>query len=127
MGMTSKLHGRFASLTAATLLLAVAAAGCSKESDSNQATAQSVASPAVAAGDVARGKQLFASAKCTSCHGANGVEGGVGPSLKGEKARKNYVQTIAQVRDPQPPMPKLYPDPLNDKDVQDIAAYVQTL
>jgi mono/diheme cytochrome c family protein len=126
--MTSILHGRFSSLTAAMLLLVLAAAGCAKGSDSsNQSAAQSVASPAVAAGDVGRGKQLFASAKCTSCHGANGVEGGVGPSLKGEKARKNYVQTIAQVRDPQPPMPKLYPEPLNDKDVQDIAAYVQTL
>jgi mono/diheme cytochrome c family protein len=126
MGMTSILHGRFASLTAATLLLALAAAGCAKESDRSQG-AQSVASPAVVAGDAARGKQLFASAKCTSCHGANGIEGGVGPTLKGEKARKDYVQTIAQIRDPQPPMPKLYPDPLNDKDVQDIAAYVQTL
>ncbi|MDB5094233.1 MAG: c-type cytochrome [Candidatus Eremiobacteraeota bacterium] len=126
--MTSILHGRFASLTAATLLLALVAAGCSKDGDqSAQTTAQSVASPAVAAGDAARGKQLFASAKCTSCHGANGIEGGVGPSLKGEKARKDYVQTIAQIRDPQPPMPKLYPDPLNDKDVRDIAAYVQTL
>jgi mono/diheme cytochrome c family protein len=126
--MTSILPGRFASLTAATLLLALAGAGCSKHSDqSSQATAQSVASPAVAAGDVARGKQLFASAKCIGCHGASGIEGGVGPSLKGEKARKNYVQTIAQIRDPQPPMPKLYPDPLSDKDVQDISAYVQTL
>jgi mono/diheme cytochrome c family protein len=126
--MTPILPGRFAYLTAAALVLALAAAGCSKDSDqSSQTTAQSVTSPAVTAGDAARGKRLFASAKCTSCHGANGVEGGVGPTLKGEKARKNYVQTIAQIRDPQPPMPKLYPDPLNDKDVQDIAAYVQTL
>ena len=125
MGMTSILARPFASLTAATLLLAFAAAGCSKGSDQS-ASAQSAASPA-AAGDVKRGRQLFASAKCTSCHGTNGVEGGVGPSLKGEKARKNYVETIAQIRDPQPPMPKLWPDPLSDKDVQDIAAYVQTL
>jgi mono/diheme cytochrome c family protein len=126
MGMTSILVRPFASLTAATLLLTLAAAGCSKGSDQST-TAQSVASPAAAVGDVARGKQLFTSAKCTSCHGTNGVEGGVGPTLKGEKARKNYVQTIAQIRDPQPPMPKLWPDPLSDKDVQDVAAYVQTL
>jgi mono/diheme cytochrome c family protein len=126
--MRSIHPGRFAFLTAATVLLALAVAGCSKEGDqSSQATAQAVASPAVAAGDVARGKQLFASASCTKCHGANGVEGGVGPTLKGEKARKNYVQSIAQIEDPQPPMPKLYPDPLSDKDVRDIAAYVQTL
>jgi mono/diheme cytochrome c family protein len=125
--MTSTLARPLASLTAATLLLVLAAAGCSKGSGQSTQTAQSVASPAAALGDVSRGKALFASAKCTSCHGTNGVEGGVGPSLKSEKARKNYVETIAQIRDPQPPMPKLYPDPLSDKDVQDIAAYVQTL
>jgi len=120
------LARRLVSLTAGTLLVALAAAGCAKGSDQSSQT-QTVASPAAAVGDVARGKQIFASAKCSSCHGANGVEGGVGPSLKGEKARKNYAQTIDQVQNPQPPMPKLWPDPLNDKDVQDVAAYVQTL
>ena len=72
------------------------------------------------------GKTIF-SANCATCHGATGTEGGVGPSLKNEKSRKNYAQTIAWIHNPTPPMPKLWPSPLNDKDVQDVAAYVQSL
>lgn len=77
-------------------------------------------------GDAAHGKQIFA-ANCASCHGATGTEGGVGPSLKGEKSRKNYQQAIAWIKNPQPPMPKLYPSPLSEKDVDDVAAFVETL
>ena len=61
---------------------------------------------------------------CARCHGA---EGGIGPALKNEKSRKNYAQTVAWIRDPQPPMPKLYPDTLGANDVADVAAYVQSL
>ncbi|HEY4439323.1 MAG TPA: cytochrome c [Candidatus Elarobacter sp.] len=117
------------------------ATGCSKSTDQSQSsttTTQGSASTTSAApsstsgaattalGDAAHGKQIF-STNCASCHGATGVEGGIGPSLKGEKAKKNYDQTIAWIHDPKPPMPKLWPSPLNDKDVQDVAAYVQTL
>jgi mono/diheme cytochrome c family protein len=77
-------------------------------------------------GDPAKGKQIF-TANCASCHGQTGTEGGVGPSLKNEKSRKNYQQAIAWIKDPQPPMPKLYPAPLNEKDVENVAAYVETL
>jgi mono/diheme cytochrome c family protein len=61
------------------------------------------------------------------CHGSTGVEGGVGPSLRGENKRKNYDATIAWIKNPQPPMPKLYPSPLSEKAVDDVAAYVQKL
>lgn len=76
-------------------------------------------------GDPAHGKALFA-ANCSACHGATG-EGGVGPKLQGEKSRKNFAAVVAQIKNPAPPMPKLYPSPLSDKDVNDLAAFVETL
>ncbi|MGH8362730.1 MAG: c-type cytochrome, partial [Gammaproteobacteria bacterium] len=72
-----------------------------------------------------RGQQIFA-ANCSVCHGAHG-EGGVGPSLQDEAARKNLDEVIAWIKDPKPPMPKLYPRPLSEADVQAVAAYVETL
>jgi mono/diheme cytochrome c family protein len=120
------------------------AAGCAKGSDqsSSSSTTTTTSSEAPAAapaastgaksaaggamGDAAHGKQIF-SANCSTCHGATGTEGGVGPSLKSEKSRKNYTQAIAWIKNPQPPMPKLYPSPLSEKDVDDVAAYVETL
>lgn len=116
------------------------AAGCSKGSDqsttsSTTTTTATTSAPAASAttgamtatpGDAAHGKSLFA-ANCATCHGATGTEGGVGPSLKNEKSRKNFEQAVAWIKNPQPPMPKLYPSPLSEKDVQDAAAYVESL
>lgn len=34
---------------------------------------------------------------------------------------------MAWIKNPTPPMPKLYPKPLNEADVQAVAAYVETL
>ncbi|MBV9104200.1 MAG: cytochrome c [Candidatus Eremiobacteraeota bacterium] len=112
----------------------LAAAGCSKNSSSQSSTSTTTAaSPgamsnmaAPAGGDAARGKQLFTQ-NCATCHGATGTEGGVGPSLRNEKSRKNMSQAIAWIKNPKPPMPKLYPSPLSEKDVTDLAAYVETL
>jgi mono/diheme cytochrome c family protein len=124
-------------------------AGCAKGSDqssSSTTTTTSASSEAPAAapaasgadaaataaasggamGDATHGKAIF-TANCSTCHGATGTEGGVGPSLKGEKSRKNYEQAIAWIKNPQPPMPKLYPSPLSEKDVDDVAAYVESL
>jgi alcohol dehydrogenase (cytochrome c) len=81
---------------------------------------------APAMGNATTGKQIF-SANCASCHGATGAEGGIGPSLKNETKRKNYAQIVAWIKNPAPPMPKLYPSPLSDKDVQNVAAYVATV
>lgn len=128
-------------LFAAAALAATLASGCSKGSDQSSttttttsepaaapATAQAAMAPAgsTAMGDPAHGKQIF-SANCATCHGPTGTEGGVGPSLKNEKSRKNYPATIAWIKNPTPPMPKLYPSPLSEKDVDDVAAFVQTL
>lgn len=77
-------------------------------------------------GNVAAGKKIF-QANCTACHGATGAEGGVGPSLKNETKRKNYAQIVAWIKNPQPPMPKLYPSPLSATDVNNVAAYVASI
>jgi mono/diheme cytochrome c family protein len=130
---------------AAGALAVLAVTGCSKGSDQSststtttttetspapasatEAAASSATGAATAMGDAGHGKQIF-STNCSSCHGATGHEGGVGPSLTNEKSKKNYQQTIAWIHNPQPPMPKLWPSPLNDKDVQDVATYVQSL
>jgi mono/diheme cytochrome c family protein len=123
---------------AATAIAALIAAGCTKGSDqssssSTTTTTTATAGPAattgtmtVTKGDPAHGKTIFG-ANCAQCHGANGESGGVGPSLKNEKSRKDYDKTIAWIKNPQPPMPKLFPQPLSEKDVDDVAAFVQTL
>lgn len=77
------------------------------------------------AGDVAHGKQIFA-ANCAVCHGPHG-EGSEGPSLRNESSRKNFVQVQAWIKKPAPPMPTLYPSPLNAQGVRDVAAFVETL
>ena len=78
------------------------------------------------AGSVQRGRALFVKT-CANCHGPTGVEGGMCPSLRGERRRKDLDATIVWIHYPQPPMPTLYPAPLTDAEVVDIASYVQTL
>jgi mono/diheme cytochrome c family protein len=126
---------------AAGTIAALIAAGCTKGSDQSstsststttttQSSAPAVSTAATAAasgqGDAAHGKSVFAT-NCAGCHGANGEGGGIGPTLKNEKSRKNFVQTIAQIKHPQKPMPQLYPGTLSEQDVNDVAAFVQTL
>jgi mono/diheme cytochrome c family protein len=119
-------------------MIALAISGCSK-GNSSSSQANSTSGPITdagsnglkstggtpAPGDPVHGKEIFA-ANCASCHGAN-AEGAVGPNLHGEKSRKDYLQTIAWIKNPDPPMAKLYPSPLSDSDVADVAAYVQSL
>jgi mono/diheme cytochrome c family protein len=77
-------------------------------------------------GNVANGAAIFET-NCSTCHGASGLEGGVGPSLRGESRRKDLDATIVWIHHPQPPMPKLYPSPLTAAEVVDVASYVQSL
>ena len=135
------MNARLALITAAFAGLIVA--GCAKGSDTattsttTTTTTDAAATMAPAAsggsmastamsGDAAHGKTIFA-ANCAQCHGAGGAKGGVGPSLLGEKKKKNSAATVAWIKNPQPPMPKLYPTPLSEKDVADVASYVQSL
>jgi alcohol dehydrogenase (cytochrome c) len=76
--------------------------------------------------DIGHGKAIYAQ-NCAACHGAGGVEGGVGPSLRNEKGRKTAAQVEAWIKNPVPPMPKLFPAPLSEADVADVTAFIDTL
>lgn len=88
------------------------------------------ASNAQSTGNAAAGKKIF-SANCSACHGATGAEGGVGPSLKGALKQpamtKDMAHVVAWIKNPTPPMPKLYPSPLTAADVNNVAAYVLSI
>jgi mono/diheme cytochrome c family protein len=89
-------------------------------------SASSASRPASStAGDPVHGHQVY-SANCAACHGAN-AQGGVGPALRGEKNRKDLAAAIAWIKNPKLPMPKLYPSVITEKDVEDVAAYVESL
>ena len=131
----------YRTLLALSALAVAFVAGCAKHGDGDASRASSSSEPQASAtsivlhgsspsglaqGDPDRGKFVF-SANCARCHGATGTEGGVGPSLRNENERKNYAAAVAWIKDPQPPMLKLYPAPLNETDVENVAAYVETL
>ncbi len=94
--------------------------------DADDSGLKPTAEPSSQMGDAKKGQTIFA-ANCSSCHGAAGAGGGIGPVLKGEKARKDYPAAIAWIKNPQPPMPKLYPATLSETDVEDVASYVESL
>lgn len=129
---------RYVSVFAGLAIVAALATGCSKSASSDSTAAKGpitdsastglrpVEGAKVAEADAKHGMAIFGQ-NCSSCHGAGGAGGGIGPSLKGEKARKNTTAAIAWIKNPQPPMPKLYPAPLSESDVADVAAYVESL
>jgi len=132
---------RVLSLCVALAVAGVLTSGCAKSSSDQGASAQSsgpitdsgdtglkaeTKPGQVAAGDSKHGEAIFTQ-NCSSCHGAAGAGGGIGPTLKGEKAHKDTAAAIAWIKNPKPPMPKLYPAPLSESDVADVAAYVETL
>ncbi|MEO6835257.1 MAG: cytochrome c [Candidatus Tumulicola sp.] len=89
------------------------------------ASAPVSATSATGAPNAVRGSTVFAK-NCAVCHGSAGA-GGEGPSLRNERARKPLAAAEAWIRDPAPPMPKLFPGALSAQDVADVAAYVETL
>jgi mono/diheme cytochrome c family protein len=98
-------------------VLAALAAGCAH---------RTVTTTDPAVGNLQRGRVLYA-AHCSNCHGPTGVEGDIGPSLRGESRRKDFDATIVWIHHPRPPMPTLYPAPLTAQNVVDVATYVQSL
>jgi alcohol dehydrogenase (cytochrome c) len=70
-------------------------------------------------------KTVFAQ-YCSACHGASG-EGSVVPSLKGESAMKNWSEAMNFIKDPKAPMPTLFPTPLSEQEVGDVAAFIEEL
>jgi mono/diheme cytochrome c family protein len=77
--------------------------------------------------DEQHGRQLF-NRTCAGCHGANGknilYNGG---DLTNVKKRMTFDQIVAWIKAPKPPMPKVFPEPLQpaeEADLRDIAKYV---
>ena len=75
----------------------------------------------------AHGKNLFAQF-CAACHGMHG-EGGLtsGPNIQKSPLLQNKAALVAWIKNPKSPMPKLYPSPLGDSDVDAVAGYVEGL
>ena len=72
--------------------------------------------------EIARGREIFAT-YCVKCH----VSAPIGPPRANLKAHEALAVTVMQIKNPAPPMPKLFPATLSEQDVDDVAAYVQTL
>jgi alcohol dehydrogenase (cytochrome c) len=60
---------------------------------------------------------------CQSCHGPDGNLI-ADHKLGNLKARRDLASTIAYIKDPKAPMPKLFPDLLDEKSVTDVATWV---
>jgi mono/diheme cytochrome c family protein len=85
-------------------------------------TTPSAGTPAGAA-DAASGRRLY-SQICVSCHGPDGNLIG-DHKLSSLPSRLDEAATVSYIKDPKPPMPKLYPGLLNEQNVADVAAYVR--
>ncbi len=94
-----------------------AAGGAPAKATSSRASA----APGGAA-NLAAGRKLY-SQVCVSCHGPDGNMI-ADHKLTTLKSRKDLAATIAYVKDPKAPMPKLYPDLLKAQDVVDVVAYL---
>jgi alcohol dehydrogenase (cytochrome c) len=70
----------------------------------------------------AHGAILYAT-YCTLCHGAQG-EGMTAPRLKGVAQRTDPRPAAEILRDPKPGMARFYPGVLSDRDVEDLARFI---
>lgn len=86
-----------------------------------------------AAGDAARGKELFST--CSQCHSATTKDAGVGPGLKGLFKGKKMPSTgrpvstavvTSQIKKGGNGMPA-FASKYNAKDIADLVAYLKTL
>jgi len=71
---------------------------------------------------LAGGRKLY-SQVCASCHGPDGNLI-ADHHLSNLKARRNVAQTLSFIKDPKPPMPKLFPDLLTEQNVRDVTSYL---
>jgi hypothetical protein len=84
--------------------------------------------PTVARSDIpdpVHGRQLYYG-MCAGCHGSDGKNIS-GFDLTTVKQRMSVEQTIAWIKNPTPPMPKVFPEPLlpsEEQDLSDIAAFL---
>jgi alcohol dehydrogenase (cytochrome c) len=72
--------------------------------------------------DLAAGRRLY-SQVCVACHGP---DGSLVPDhkLSVAVARQSQAATITYIKNPKLPMPKMYPDLINDQSIVDVTAYL---
>lgn len=77
-------------------------------------------------GDVAAGKQIFASQPCGSCHtlADAGTSGNVGPNL--DQAKPPFDLVVERVTNGKSPMPS-FKGTLTEAQIRDVAAYVSSV
>ena len=73
--------------------------------------------------NVANGRKLY-SQVCVSCHGPDGNLI-ADHKLGNLKARRDFAATVRYIKDPKAPMPKLYPDLIDEQSVIDVSAFVR--
>lgn len=71
---------------------------------------------------IANGRRLYGQV-CASCHGADG-DFVANRTLSDLPKRMDLPAAIAAIKEPKSPMPKLYPDLLDEQSVQDLARYL---
>jgi mono/diheme cytochrome c family protein len=108
--------------------LSTAAPAAAQTSAASSAAGSFGAAPASATRASRRAASLGAGHKlytqvCVSCHGPDG-DMVADHKLTTLKARKDLKATVAYIKDPKAPMPKLYPDLLKDQDILDVATYL---
>jgi cytochrome c553 len=72
------------------------------------------------------GRDIFGS-MCSSCHGDHGEGGPGAPAIRDVGSRMDFNAVVQRILDPRAPMPKLFPDPLDEHEVRSVAAYVLAL
>jgi alcohol dehydrogenase (cytochrome c) len=76
----------------------------------------------VATKDAANGRRLYGQV-CQACHGPDG-DMLANNKLRNLGARRNLASTIAYIKDPKLPMPKMFPDLLDEQSVKDVATWI---
>ncbi|MFO1502232.1 MAG: PQQ-binding-like beta-propeller repeat protein [Steroidobacteraceae bacterium] len=72
--------------------------------------------------NLANGRKLYGQI-CMSCHGPDGNMI-ADHKLQNLRPRKDLAATIAYIKEPKAPMPKLFPDLINEQSVIDVANYL---
>jgi alcohol dehydrogenase (cytochrome c) len=74
------------------------------------------------AANLAKGRKVYEQL-CASCHGADGnlIPG---HALSTLESRRDRAAALGYIKDPRPPMPKLYPDLLNEQSLVDVTTYI---
>ena len=72
--------------------------------------------------DVAAGRRLY-SQVCVACHGPEGNLV-ADHKLSAVVARQRRAATVAYIKSPKPPMPKMYPDLLNEQSILNVTEYL---